>query len=336
MQTPEGEKQSAPNDSGRGGRMEPVVFRHGDICWKMVRRQTLEYLTETLASFTVAMFTRGRSLLWPVPEEEELRYRSALCRLRRAGMIVRPGRTAQLPHIRSEAVETIVRRWPALRPERRWSRRWNGTWWLLCYDVPEARRDYRDQLRFFVRRLGLGRLQESVYITPDDIRAEYDDLARTASAGAVSVLLASRSTLGRPDGDLSRLAWNMDRLRLRQSAFLRTGAAIRKKALQGEFDAATLRQVREEAFLVYLDVMRTDPLLPRAAWPRGYLGPEVYAMHRGLQRELLRSLPAGRSRRRTARRGAAGGAAPADTRPPASPVSPPLSAAYLLQKTSRP
>ena len=38
----------------------------------------------------------------------------------------------------------------------------------------------------------------------------------------------------------------------------------------------------ETAIEAYRQVMWLDPLLPRALWPDGYLGPEVYALHRQL------------------------------------------------------
>lgn len=45
-------------------------------------------------------------------------------------------------------------------------RAWDGRLCLVTYDIPEARADDRYLLREYIKRIGCGRLQDSVWITP--------------------------------------------------------------------------------------------------------------------------------------------------------------------------
>ena len=41
---------------------------------------------------------------------------------------------------------------------------WDGSWWLVSYDLPESMRKYRDFLRNFFRRLGFCPIHKSLYL----------------------------------------------------------------------------------------------------------------------------------------------------------------------------
>lgn len=44
--------------------------------------------------------------------------------------------------------------------------RWNGKWYLIIFDIPEAHRKERHSLRQFLKSLNFYELQKSVYISP--------------------------------------------------------------------------------------------------------------------------------------------------------------------------
>lgn len=52
---------------------------------------------------------------------------------------------------------------------------WDGRWRLVMFDIPESKRGLRDRLRRDLAKLGLGILQASVWISPNDIK---DDIAK--------------------------------------------------------------------------------------------------------------------------------------------------------------
>lgn len=49
---------------------------------------------------------------------------------------------------------------------------WNGKWFLIFFDVPEAQRNKRDYLRKFITDLGFYRYQQSVYLFPYECEKE--------------------------------------------------------------------------------------------------------------------------------------------------------------------
>jgi DNA-binding transcriptional regulator PaaX len=48
------------------------------------------------------------------------------------------------------------------------SKRWDGRWRVVLFDIPERRRGVRNRLRMFMQEFGFVRLQDSVWIYPYD------------------------------------------------------------------------------------------------------------------------------------------------------------------------
>ncbi len=57
------------------------------------------------------------------------------------------------------------------------SKRWDGVWRIVMFDVPHQFRNARDALQFKLRELGFYRYQKSIYITPHRCRDEIDFIA---------------------------------------------------------------------------------------------------------------------------------------------------------------
>ncbi|MBI5004332.1 CRISPR-associated endonuclease Cas2 [Candidatus Kaiserbacteria bacterium] len=59
---------------------------------------------------------------------------------------------------------SIARASAPARKKRRWDRRWR----MVIFDIPERRRAVRERLRILMHEFGFLRLQNSVWISPDD------------------------------------------------------------------------------------------------------------------------------------------------------------------------
>lgn len=93
--------------------------------------------------------------------------RDAINQARRVGLIKQSGRGRKtLPEI----TQAGRKRLEALLPTYHTKRVWDGRLYLTTYDIPEKRRKDRDVLRSLIQKLGMGMLQESVWITPYDPR----------------------------------------------------------------------------------------------------------------------------------------------------------------------
>lgn len=55
-------------------------------------------------------------------------------------------------------------------------KRWDKKWRLVLFDIPEERRNGRDMLRAWLKKLKFHQLQASVFIHPYDCKDEYDFL----------------------------------------------------------------------------------------------------------------------------------------------------------------
>jgi hypothetical protein len=51
---------------------------------------------------------------------------------------------------------------------------WDGRWRLIIYDVPRKKKYFQDLFRRTIKKLGLYRLQHSVYLTPFDCKKQID------------------------------------------------------------------------------------------------------------------------------------------------------------------
>lgn len=262
-------------------------FYHPDFCPRIAVRRAAEELFDLSVGMIELVLSRGRAgLVVPsMTRPGEIRYRMAQHRLRKAGFIAYRRKRGQPPVFR--LTPTGERKVPdLLRPERRWNRKWSGRWQMLIYDVPETERAYRNHLRLFLKSMRMGRLQNSVWITPDDVRPEFADLMEAAAANDYAMLVEARTVLGNKGGHVARIAWDFDRLAGGHAWYLKAvDAVLRKAADQPPTHEQAWTIVRED-LNAYRAVMCDDPLLPRALWPDGYRGPEVAAAHRRLVKEV--------------------------------------------------
>ena len=242
----------------------------------VLRRRLGDELLDLLYAYGDACVTKGRSAInLRTDRRGEADYMAAW-RLRKAGLVVTEPRREGPPVLRLSGDWTPR---DALRADRMWKHRWSGVWSVLAYDVPETERTTRNLLRRFLRRMRMGCLQKSVWISPRDIRPDYADLIRATHLDLSSYLFESRATLGRTDADMVRFAWDWHRIdELHRWYLAGVEQALRKAAASRGDRSSRAAMVREE-MSAYLSAMEPDPLLPRPLWPVGYRGPEVFEAH---------------------------------------------------------
>jgi phenylacetic acid degradation operon negative regulatory protein len=264
-------------------------FRHARFCPRVALRHLAADLLDILAEGVDILATRGRSIAWNRSRPSETAYRMAQYRLERAGLIARQRDGGRRPILAlTEAGE--AQRDPVFRPEPLWNARWRGTWSLLVYDVPEKDRGYRNVLRRFLKRMRMGCLQNSVWISPRDIRPEYDDLATAVAVDDVAVLFEARSLLGHTPRRIVEDAWDFDTLAQAHRWYIGVaGSALNSIREQGLSRDALLDLARREIY-AYRSVTAGDPLLPHELWPPGYLGKQALRAHKDFQRGIARLL----------------------------------------------
>lgn len=256
-------------------------FHHPDLSWPVIRRRAGIEVVEMLELAALFLTRGGWGLLNKSCYPNQAAYRNATSRLRKSGLIVNRFDEGETPRLilTDEGRDEL----PAyFFPEKPWKRKWTGIWYLLVYDVPEIDRKYRNVLRRFLKRMRMGCLQQSVWVTPQDIRPEFDDLTKAASLGAFAFLFEAKTVLGLPSHQVVAEAWNLNRLCLLQDRYCTVMEENISRLKHRECSTEELGTLMRMALEAYHGVFVEDPLLPLSLYPESYRGVEVLRLHRCL------------------------------------------------------
>jgi phenylacetic acid degradation operon negative regulatory protein len=270
--------------------MQWATFHHPDISFPVVKRRVATELLELLDVASVFLSRGGWAVLNRSCYPNRKHFRDATYRLRDKGLLVHQREGGLTPILTlTEAGESNL---PAyFNPEKAWNRKWNGIWYLFVYDVPETDRKYRNVLRQFLKRMKLGCLQQSVWITPVDIRPDFDDLMKGASVDAFAYLFESRTVLGLPNRRVVEGAWDFEQLENIQTHYcnvMEANIARLADVKAGAEDLAALMRLSLDGLHA---AFTEDPLLPKTLWPHGYEGERAIGLHRTLFKEIGKKLP---------------------------------------------
>lgn len=234
------------------------------------------------------LVTNGRSLLWNHSYPSQTAFNMAMTRLRKSGLVVQYKDDAQLPRL--ELTDAGRESLPQYHnPMKQWDTKWRGIWYVLIFDVPESERHYRDNLRRFLKRIHMGCLQKSVWVTPRDIRPEYDDLEQAANVHAVSYLFEAKTVLQMDTMEIVENAWDFDRLLELHERYLSVYQKNLKLLDADHVNDALMLLLNQEAE-AYVQCMQRDPLLPSPLLPRNYLGKKVYQLHSSIRNGIAQAL----------------------------------------------
>jgi len=157
-------------------------------------------------------------------------------------------------------------------PEAQWSRRWDGRWRLVIYDVPRGQNSRRCRLRRILRSRHLGLLQHSVWISPDPLTEEREVLAGAAIDVESLILLEARPSAGESDEEIVSGAWSFAEINRRYERHLDLLAALPITALRDASAQEALRRWAGKERATWLEAVAHDPLLPESLLPKGYRG----------------------------------------------------------------
>ena len=158
------------------------------------------------------------------------------------------------------------------------------------FDVPEKQRSYRDTLRAFLKKRNFGCLQKSVWVTPIDVRADYDDLNRTACVDSVAFLFEAKTVLGFGSQSVVKEAWDFDKIRNIQKLYIQFATENIIRIKENRATESEIVQLLRMDNLAYAQAMLNDPLLPKKLHPDNYAGLKVARTHRELSRQAIETL----------------------------------------------
>lgn len=174
--------------------------------------------------------------------------------------------------------ELLARRRPS--PTLR-QRAWDGRWRMVMFDFPEVARKARDAFRWTLRQQRMGCLQKSVWISPDPIIADWKKFLKEGNLSDWVLLFESAELGPVSDQEIAARVWQLNDLSKRYQQYVSShGGLVRKlknarfAALEGDLGAAVRRETN-----TYFELLREDPLLPRAVLPADFAGFAADALH---------------------------------------------------------
>jgi len=189
-----------------------------------------------------------------------------LAHLKYKGFIQSMKEEMLLPRITKEGRKRIASIIPKFDSSRVWDRRV----YLVTYDVPREQNSIRNRLRNFLKKIGCGSLQHSVWVTPYNPKKLIEEFVENSRLNHETILVSSlgkEGTIG--DMELSELlekAYNLPKLNDRYAQYL-------SKTENGNMSKG------EKAF-VFLAILKDDPQLPFELLPDDWVGSEAYKVFR--------------------------------------------------------
>ena len=187
--------------------------------------------------------------------------KNAIKHARRRGWLAASKRRHALPEITQEGKKRLTN----LIPHYDEKRVWDGRMHLVTYDIPERRYSDRQLLRMYLKKIGCGRLQDSVWVTPfnplDTIRAFVDkrDLAGTVIVSD----MGEGGAIGEEDyRALIVRIYDLERLNDRYENWL------------GEYKLTS--SIDHWSVVQYLSILVDDPQLPFSLLPPWWQGTRVF------------------------------------------------------------
>lgn len=143
-----------------------------------------------------------------------------------------------------------------LRPLRTMGN-WDGRWRLVMFDIPESKRDVRDRLRRALTKLGLGILQASVWISPNDIKKEVEEIGeRLNLKGSIKFFEVTRNQS--LDKNIIEKAWKLPEISDEYKHF--NLEAERLFNISSKIQ--NLRFSAKKLIFEYAIILQKDPIMP--------------------------------------------------------------------------
>ncbi|OGG13685.1 CRISPR-associated endonuclease Cas2 [Candidatus Gottesmanbacteria bacterium RIFCSPHIGHO2_01_FULL_46_14] len=185
---------------------------------------------------------------------------------------VKSTKRGALPQITQEGRRRLASVIPVYDEKRIWDSRLH----LITYDIPEERKTDREKLRNYLRRIGCGKLQDSVWMTPynpiDTLRSFIDE--RMLGGTIIISDLGQDASIGEEDiQTLLVRVYDLEKLNMRYEEWLSQND-------KGRIDHYALIQ--------FLAVLRDDPQLPFVLLPPWWKGREAYERVKALLRKSSR------------------------------------------------
>ncbi|MEK7513447.1 MAG: PaaX family transcriptional regulator C-terminal domain-containing protein [Patescibacteria group bacterium] len=218
--------------------------------------------------------------LWTPIKYSRKRYRGLMARIEREGLVQRVIIDGLVNYrLAQKGKQKINQSFPVLNNK---NEAWDGFWRLVIFDVAEAERQKRDELRRELVKMGFGRLQNSIYISAFEFQPQLNTYLETQGLTSKAMLLeAKQKYLGDPV-KLAAKVWQIEALSKGYQEIMKkltTRFGIKESARREEW----FKKIYED----YLKLAVTEPWLPKNLLPQDWPGEKAknYILRSGVIRE---------------------------------------------------
>lgn len=186
--------------------------------------------------------------------------KNAIANAKRYGYLSRTTDRASWPEITKAGKKRLA----SIVPQYDEVRAWDGRLHLVTYDIPETNADDRYVLREYIRRIGCGRLQDSVWITPYNPIDLIRSFVRKRNLEGTIIVSDVGKDGAVGDEDVRALVsrvYGLESLNDRYSMWLEE----------------TDEDVDHWAIIKFFSILKDDPQLPFAILPPTWKGAVAYA-----------------------------------------------------------
>jgi len=165
--------------------LETLVFVSGVALTAMI----FPPAAKAVGGLAVAYLRYGNQGQW----QYRGRVKQAVKRLERRGLIVTESRGEEFVVRITQAGRKWFRRYQFNHLVIERQKRWDGTWRIVLFDIPEDHHATRDTVREWLKRLGFARIQQSVWIIPWPCQVQFDSLCSEFRLGNQAMLLEAKT-----------------------------------------------------------------------------------------------------------------------------------------------
>ena len=216
--------------------------------------------------------------------DESKSRREHLRRLRKRGLVEAvAGKSGWVPRL-TELGRLIVA--GGRDPEAAWQRRWDGKWRLLTFDLPSREGVARARFRRWMCGNHFGRLQGSVWVTPDPVE-ELGEVVAGHGFAPTTVMLFEGGLAGKwKPREVAGLAWDFASIDSGYQDYMRFATRALDQLRSKTPSLAQIRKVLGEDRQRWWQAVREDPLLPKPIHPADYAGIKAWKLRGKLLKKL--------------------------------------------------